>query len=55
MREFLDALYSYAVVLFSLIVANHEVIVAVGGLFLLMVRLVVDVPRAYKTIRNKWE
>lgn len=53
-REVMEGLQSYAVVGIGLVLMHSDTILALGSLFLLLVRLVVDLPRAFRMIKNRW-
>jgi len=52
MNEWLDAMMSYTIALFTLLYANTDMILSIGGLVLLVIRLLADTPRAIRTIKG---
>ena len=53
MHEIADSSTSYAIALFAMFYAHIDQIVSWGGFVLLIVRLIADGPRAYKTLKDK--
>ena len=52
MQEVLDSMFSYVIALGALLMSNSDHILTVGGLVLLVLRLMADAPRAYNNVKG---
>lgn len=52
MNDLWDASMSYVLAFVALMYTNSDVILQVGGLILLVVRLIADAPRAWATVKG---
>lgn len=52
MNNWLDAAVSYVVAAVAMLYTNTDMILSIGGLILLVVRLLADAPRAIRTVKG---